>query len=969
MKNKLLKIFITLLSIFLISNTVYAEDNKDGLPTESGDDTPNIITVTTVASAGANNKQYYIGMYMDGGSINYHSTNKFLYKYEGDESTYPAYCIQGGASTPGLNYQYKLNDVDINSCTKIGSGSDLYGACGMAELLYQINDKNSNLYNDKDIGIDKYNTLHNTDYDFAIITTALRLWVHYYNYSDFYNNSDKYSNDFDYYFNNNSSSKLGYIGYSAGTKGNTYETKKTYVLNFENDVILKDLPKCGTYTNGFCYFSYSILDLTGQGYYNYNDEGAVELAKLAYSLFYYLYANRNENVSFKSNEFTSTSSGIYDETKKTYTMKVNNNQTDENKVYELLAKCADPEEGCSSIMTVKDQYGNEIGSCEKPSSNNICYNIEAPSTGKNNDSFSIEIKNVKKCNIDSEDKKVEITAKTNSTTTNAQSINKYWFGIYNDNSDNNYQALVAFNKDQINLSDPFPTTIVESLTFKFPFININCDTTPCDPDHHCPTLEPTTDIPKDSNDSDKLKYTCKASTTSDIGFEVKSIEDPSMSCIINNCEDTNEYEVPISANTDDICKLYCREEIKFYLPTKVYVNAGMQFAYDVGDSLKRYGIIKEQIDESKKLTSVVVRYKQCTAVFNQSAYNKSKSPQKEEYKNQCLFENDDIKNTILKTIDSNDIGLKVEYNEDIELNLEMKSDSESTVDSVTYCEGDCYEVENGTCSVNESHFSSTRPEIKDDSVIYSTMIIKTQSDYYLNTKFSYKPISGKTSISNGSDNELLIPENSYPVSINTETKLVGDPNISLIFDGIKNFDNFEYKCFYYVYNTIKNNNCENSSDLSQCSNKCFIVDDDGYSHLDPNCITWNTKSKVKFGLNYRNISLENMFPVTRDGRNNWYKYNIVSNPFAKSKDGMTISDAEPTITVEDLINTTESTGNDIYNDKHLEGKYVLTPETIKNIREYNKSKSNNYLSSINTYDGNRYKSTFFTEFFGSEGGN
>lgn len=861
-------------------------------------------------------------------------------------------------------------EVNINLCTDIKSGAsedgyDLYGACGMAELLYQISNKSSDLYSF--LGGEKYFKILNPSDDdsdnnsYAIITTALRLWINYYN-SEINTTSKKLSSDS--------------IGYTKGSIGNTSVTTETYKLNYNEGILLDALPSCSNITSGLCYGNPGDTNLYNDKTGN-NKEASQYSPQLAYSLFYYLYINKEKHVSFRSNttisnsnEFTSTSSGIYNETNKTYTMMVKDNEIDEKKVYELLASCAETEKGCSSIMTLKDQYGNEIGSCEKTSGNNICYNIKAPSTGKDSAPISIEIVNVKKCNIVLKNKEVEITAKTNSTTTTNLNIGKWWFGIITHASaDTSKQALVAFNKDQINLSDPIPTTTVDSLTLDFSFININCDTTPCDPNHSCSTLEPTTDIPIDSKDSNILKETCKASATSDIGFEVKSIEDPSMSCIINNCEDTNEYEVPISATTDDICKLYCREEVKFYLPTKVYVNAGMQFAYDVGDSLKKYGIIKEQIDESKKLTSVVVRYKQCTAVFNQSAYNKSESPQKEDYKKQCLFENDDIKNTILKTINSNNIELEVIYDEDKKNNLEMKSDSRSTVDSVTYCKDNCYEVENGTCSVNESHFSSNRPEIKDDSVIYSTMIIKTESDYYLNTKFSYKPISGKTSINNGSDNELLIPENSYPVSINTETKLDGDPNISLIFEGIKNFDNFEYKCFYYVYNTIKNNNCENSSDLSQCSNKCFIVDEDGYSHLDPNCITWNTKSKVKFGLNYRNISLENMFPVTRTDRNNWYKYNIVSNPFAKSKDGMTISDAEPTITVEDLINTTESTGNDIYNDKHLEGKYVLTPETIKNIREYNKSKSNNYLSSIDTYDGNRYKSTFFTKFFGSEGGN
>lgn len=106
MKNKLLKIFITLFSIFLISNTVYAEDNEDGLPTPSGD---RIITVDMF-------DKYYIGMYKDQYKINpsdpsYHNINQYQYSYkyndintEGKKETIEikgsAYCIQGGLSNP-----------------------------------------------------------------------------------------------------------------------------------------------------------------------------------------------------------------------------------------------------------------------------------------------------------------------------------------------------------------------------------------------------------------------------------------------------------------------------------------------------------------------------------------------------------------------------------------------------------------------------------------------------------------------------------------------------------------------------------------------------------------------------------------------------------------------------------------------------------------------------------------------------
>lgn len=64
-----------------------------------------------------------------------------------------------------------------------------------------------------------------------------------------------------------------------------------------------------------------------------------------------------------------------------------------------------------------------------------------------------------------------------------------------------------------------------------------------------------------------------------------------MSCIINNCDTaaTEEYDVTnkVSANPA-FCKVYCRDEVRFYIPSPTSVLAGMQFRFDLGKSLIQY---------------------------------------------------------------------------------------------------------------------------------------------------------------------------------------------------------------------------------------------------------------------------------------------------------------------------------------------------------------------------------------------
>ena len=270
---------------------------------------------------------------------------------------------------------------------------------------------------------------------------------------------------------------------------------------------------------------------------------------------------------------------------------------------------------------------------------------------------------------------------------------------------------------------------------------------------------------------------------------------------------------------------------------------------------------------------------------------------------------------------------------------------------MTYCKNDCYKVnktkDEESCKANLNNFTTTKPsngDIKDGDVIYSTLLIRVQNDYYVGNQFSYEPITGKVSMNNRT---TKIPKYSYPVSIETES---GKYNINYKFTNISKdsstgFDTFNYGCYYNVYNTTKKNDCgytkDGKVDFSMCSNACYEIDDEGNTVIDKNCINWKSSNKHGLGITYRNVSLKNLFPVARNSRNNWYREEEVNNPFA-IKNGIIVNSEK--IKVGTLIDKTEETGNNIYNKDHLESSYYLSTETIKEIKKYNKDNGNTYLN-------------------------
>lgn len=1094
MKKKILKTFITILSIFLISNNIYAATASGSKKTYkiyetylgtikcldnetlSSDkikilyekfgkiseyDKLNIVRGTTYVNGVKTPIRSHtkdIGKIYSLTEKNKrvdHTISHFTIESGNDIET--AYCIQRGMKIPSycydINRKYRndvesfnnkynvVDNIDVRNCKSIKDTSVKYGACGVSEIFYQIKDKNSDFY--KEVGSDNYNILSDDYNGYDIITTAIRLWINYWSKTYNINVSNIDDANGAYY-------KTAYAIVNKGYTGNT----------------------CAKESTALCYTSES-------------DSDASRL-KLAFKLFKYIYDHRDDEV--QNGRFGEKAADfdlkVYESTKEKIEDAKNNpptyNMTVKVKINEEVRKqiftsCNPDNESCDSIVGVYDAAGKLVGQCKGDDIHNgtSCYRIEYNDDyvvgGKNSYTLSFQVYNFKLCDyytrkgyVTTELKKPSVSFKLKGGITGSASLRIYYPVNYSTSSSVNTQIMLTYidNTKKFDGLDYNVEGDEKKYTYIIPAADIDCDDSTCNSDSQCTNLDQVTDI-KDTNDSTgEVNDVCDGSITSSKGFDFKTIEDPSMACILNNCNDSSKFEQSYS-NNKQICTTYCREEVRFYIPTPANVYAGMQFTYDLGKHLKEYGVIKSQVNEEKKLTAVVVRYKHCTAVLDASeynsmldnyyklikerdelpgvisslkasyrtcsgyktesekssceSYNSSLSSQiktKEERltylknlnleqlieklyndKKDCMFETDNIKDQMTNINES--IKLEVTYDEDKDLELKIDSESKIVETTEKYCAGDnCYKYNTTTteesCETNESEFSSSRSKLPDtdskyylvkngsryNKKVYSNTVTKIQTDYYLSTKFTYEPYTGKTSINN-SGKEL--PLYSYPISSTTDS---GKYNIVFNFRDVNNgkvygYKLFKFDCYYNVYNIIKKNNCDTTKDAN-CENICFEIDSEGNTIIDENCIMWASNGSVSLGFDYRNVSLLDMFPVARGTVNNWYPSLAVTtkNPYYL-KNGLPVAGEEENISVGDLITKTETTGNDIYNDDHLEGRYELTTDTINSIRDYNKN--NDYLnnttygcSKVTLPNGTSYyecKSTFMRDYFDSKGGN
>ena len=880
-----------------------------------------------------------------------------------------AYCIQPSKQWPGnssdTSLNYTLNrTVDVRKCKSIGDRSIGY-SCGLAEIFYQAKE-----------GSMKY--LANENEYYNIIGAALRMWVVYWYKFTNYRNMAGIEQE----------SVCGEAGAECVT-GNEYASKPVY-YNTVNAVLMG-------YTGSSCKnVSPKYGNGSNHGILCWNDNDSKGYVKDIINLFNYVRLHQNDKIqdnrfgavddSFDIKTYIKEKQKINSASKQTKWNMTIDVRVDENVKKQIIAKCNPKDDSnCRSIIEVIDAYGDSIGYCKGNDINEgkSCYRInfndpDYTVSGKDSYLFTFKVYNYKVCVLTNKEGQVGlyltkpgITFKLKGGALGFATVRQY----IHSTSPADRQVMMTYIDDYKKFDGAEVNISGKALEYHFPFdlSDISCDPSDeqnCDPNKNCTSLDKQTDIKGNDGKSNNVSDVCEG-TSNDAGkeFSYRTIEDPQMSCIINNCDTaaTEEYDVTnkVSANPA-FCKVYCRDEVRFYIPSPTSVLAGMQFRFDLGKSLIQYHAlgkdknndIYKQVKDDKKLTAVVVRYKQCTSVFNKSAYDALDNSDKDKDKDYCLM-NDDLQNKLTDpdskgfSYDSNKEPIKLTVTYEEGNKIEIMSESKKTKESITYCKNDCYKVnktkDEESCKANLNNFTTTKPsngDIKDGDVIYSTLLIRVQNDYYVGNQFSYEPITGKVSMNNRT---TKIPKYSYPVSIETES---GKYNINYKFTNISKdsstgFDTFNYGCYYNVYNTTKKNDCgytkDGKVDFSMCSNACYEIDDEGNTVIDKNCINWESSNKHGLGITYRNVSLKNLFPVARGSRNNWYREEEVNNPFA-IKNGIIVNSEKNKITVGALIDKTEETGNNIYNKDHLESSYYLSTKTIKKIKKYNKDNGNTYLN-------------------------
>ncbi len=91
------------------------------------------------------------------------------------------------------------------------------------------------------------------------------------------------------------------------------------------------------------------------------------------------------------------------------------------------------------------------------------------------------------------------------------------------------------------------------------------------------------------------------------GYEEGHVKDPSMSTILNSCSGEKYFRATEYETDSDTCKIYCRNEITFYMANKEKVYSGMQFRYELEEK------ITNNLNSDQHLTAIVLQQKQCVS--------------------------------------------------------------------------------------------------------------------------------------------------------------------------------------------------------------------------------------------------------------------------------------------------------------------------------------------------------------------
>ena len=828
------------------------------------------------------------------------------FEYSGDT----VYCLQPDAAGPDTPQTYTLDTTfNISNCEDslhLKDGSNDV-RCGLAHILYETVTYDSKTNTYKDNG----------KYSYGAITFALRLWMAEYaekygRKNDTLGSVGNYNNEFnDLDWAPSDDSKNDYYRKTSKEIVNSIVNNKSY--NYSSDE--QGLIVCKNASN--CSFKQS-----------------VELFTSAYKA-----AFTNKSSFLKGIDFSEEVPVV-----RTY----QSSKTEIKTIVEIpesISKnrtCSEDDYNKGKCY-VKIKYFDENGK-------DITDKVKAKgSCGKEFCTITREI--VDLC----EENKVSITTKV--YIDGWQRNNGYIRFYTHSTNPNKYQKMItfAFNLEKC-VSEEKTEIISEPLK---PICQ--CPTSTCD------DLTTTTNMPSQCGNGEYTTGTSK---------------DPSMSCIINACHeiDKNKFDNTEKLNANsNVCKVYCRNEIELILPGQISTYAGMQFQFDLGNILNKNG--KTVLANSTyKITGVLNHKQECTSeiyyekwkeqydTVKRSDNKKELSKWVYELLNCNLYTKDEIKNylkennysdiTINNTIKDLAISNEANSNKNSKTQLSVSYEKESTLSKITglitdkvktyYCTNNCYK--NNSQITGNNNLSNKLPINE-----YASFTVESQTDFYESKEYQTDVLSGIVSEINGNNkdnNKTPIEKYSYPVNNNTKT---GSYDINYKLTNVPTTDkkDINYSCKYDVYNRTVLYDCkitdkDGNLDLSSCSDDCYEVKN-GIPVINKSCIKWTVSDKKQYGFIYRSVDLSNLFPNGLSSRNkpiNWSD---------KLKE----------------IENIQKTASDIFTNKdYLEYRYVLTPQTIKDIKKYNKEQSknggykNNTLTDCemvlngNVYEFKNCKSTF-----------
>lgn len=509
-----------------------------------------------------------------------------------------AYCLQQGRNGPSnTSMTYKaLEDFDLSNCT--GSSSYSY-QCGLASILLD----SANISYDANGNISK----SDAGFTYASVSSALRSYVAYYH--KYVNGSGSLKDSDGSVSSNVSSAEADAFDYYSGT--DVYDKSMEYYLNGGAPVSCNDACK----NKGvFCYSN----DTQKKNIEDFQKllQNAVNFAKNPQNSSLADFINNVQSNTEASGDVSiGTSKDIdanfeFDKKNKNVQIELEFKKmfigstivTKDTPIEVPVKYCNELDDGCNVVITVTDKYGRVIptenlpGGCDK----NYC-------------KFTAKYS--------------QMCTQTETTQTDNYLV-VHIYGVPGGKSGSgpnafikNYvtasggiaQQFVGFdiNGWQTNGKTPGDEDVTPGSTVKKEDLEeIAKKTTtvvcPCNTKNRCDNFEVQNSLP--GYCSNYGEFNQGIYDTYDQG----TVEEPYMNCIMNACNvsERNQYDFSDKYGVDvGICRIFCREEIEFYMANKTRVYAGMQFKYQIENVLGD----KRKLTNGHSLTAMVLQKRQCAS--------------------------------------------------------------------------------------------------------------------------------------------------------------------------------------------------------------------------------------------------------------------------------------------------------------------------------------------------------------------